>query len=277
MTEWHNRPLDRVYPVLFIDAIHVKVRDGQVTNRPVLRGHRGHRRRANATSSGSGPATAAKARSSGCGPDRNQEPRRRRRVHRGLRRAQRTARVDQHRVAAAVVQTCVIHLIRNTFRYASRRYWDEMARDLRPVYTAPTEAAATERFDEFAGKWGAPYPAIVRLWDNAWTRIRSVPGLRRRDPTRHLLDERDRVGQRPIPAGDPRSRALPDRAGRAEVPLSRHPFPGPDREGQGTLGDEVEASAQRVRDHIRRPHHPERGLTNAKAGSTVYRIVPSAS
>jgi transposase-like protein len=35
MTEWQNRPLDRVYPVLFIDAIHVKVRDGQVTNRPV--------------------------------------------------------------------------------------------------------------------------------------------------------------------------------------------------------------------------------------------------
>jgi Transposase, Mutator family len=35
MTEWCNRPLDRVYPVMFIDAIMVKVRDGQVTNRPV--------------------------------------------------------------------------------------------------------------------------------------------------------------------------------------------------------------------------------------------------
>ncbi len=35
MTEWANRPLDAVYPVIFIDAIHVKVRDGQVTNRPV--------------------------------------------------------------------------------------------------------------------------------------------------------------------------------------------------------------------------------------------------
>jgi transposase-like protein len=35
MTEWRNRPLDRVYPVLFIDAIVVKVRDGQVVNRPV--------------------------------------------------------------------------------------------------------------------------------------------------------------------------------------------------------------------------------------------------
>ncbi len=35
MTEWCNRPLDRVYPVMFIDAIHVKIRDGQVTNRPI--------------------------------------------------------------------------------------------------------------------------------------------------------------------------------------------------------------------------------------------------
>lgn len=35
MTEWQNRPLDRVYPVVFIDAIHVKIRDGQVTNRPI--------------------------------------------------------------------------------------------------------------------------------------------------------------------------------------------------------------------------------------------------
>ena len=49
----------------------------------------------------------------------------------------------------AVVQTRIIHLIRNTFRFASRKYWDEMSRDLRPVYTAPSESAARERFTEF--------------------------------------------------------------------------------------------------------------------------------
>lgn len=42
----------------------------------------------------------------------------------------------------AIVQTCVIHLIRNTFRFAARQCWGDMARDLKPVYTAPTEAAA---------------------------------------------------------------------------------------------------------------------------------------
>jgi transposase-like protein len=49
----------------------------------------------------------------------------------------------------STVQTCVIHLIRNTFRYAPRQHWDELSRDLKPVYTAPTEAAARERFAEF--------------------------------------------------------------------------------------------------------------------------------
>lgn len=69
----------------------------------------------------------------------------------------------------AVVQTCIIHLIRNTFRFASRKYWDQIARDLRPVYTAPTEAAAKARFEEFAEKWCTMYPAIRKLWENAWT------------------------------------------------------------------------------------------------------------
>ena len=51
----------------------------------------------------------------------------------------------------------VIHLLSNTFRYASRRCWDQIAKDIRSVYTAPTEAAAKERFVEFTAKWGAPY------------------------------------------------------------------------------------------------------------------------
>ncbi len=62
-----------------------------------------------------------------------------------------------------MVQTCIIHLIHNTVRLASRQYWDEMARDLRPVYTAPSESAAKERFGEFGAKWGERYPAIVRM------------------------------------------------------------------------------------------------------------------
>jgi len=68
----------------------------------------------------------------------------------------------------AIAQTCIIHLIRNTFRLTSRKYWDELKRDLKPIYTAVNATAARAAFDELAAKWGARYPAVVRLWDNAW-------------------------------------------------------------------------------------------------------------
>jgi putative transposase len=68
----------------------------------------------------------------------------------------------------AQVQACILHLIRNTFRYASRADWDELARDLRPVYTAVNAEMATVRFEDFAAKWGTRYPAIIKLWRSAW-------------------------------------------------------------------------------------------------------------
>jgi putative transposase len=66
----------------------------------------------------------------------------------------------------AVIQTCVLHLIRNTFRLASRRDWDAMAKDLRPVYTAINEADAHTRLDEFHETWGESYP------ESPWVRWR---------------------------------------------------------------------------------------------------------
>ena len=68
----------------------------------------------------------------------------------------------------APTQTCVLHLLRNSFRYASRKDWSAIAKDLKPIYTAATEAAALERFREFAAIWERRYPAIVKLWENAW-------------------------------------------------------------------------------------------------------------
>lgn len=76
---------------------------------------------------------------------------------------------------AAIVQTCVLHLLRNSFRYASKADSAELARDLRPVYSAPTEAAAGSALDELADKWGDRSPAIIRLWQNAWAEF--VPFL----------------------------------------------------------------------------------------------------
>jgi putative transposase len=68
-----------------------------------------------------------------------------------------------------------VHLLRNSFRYASRRDWPAIAKALKPIYTAPTEAAALERLAEFAEVWEVRYPAIVKLWENAWAEF--VPFL----------------------------------------------------------------------------------------------------
>ena len=74
-----------------------------------------------------------------------------------------------------IVQTCVVHLLRNSFRYAARQDWDKIAKALKPVYTAPSEDVAMERFLEFQEAWGKKYPAIVKLWSDAWAEF--VPFL----------------------------------------------------------------------------------------------------
>jgi transposase-like protein len=175
MADWCNRPLERVYPVVFIDAIHVKIRDGQVANRPiyVVIG---------VTCNGERDILGLWAGDGGEGAkfwlQVLTEIKNRGvadvciAVCDGLKGLPEAINTVWER---AVVQTCVIHLLRNTFRYASRKYWAEVSKDIKPVYTAPTEAAAKERFGEFAAKWGAQYPAIVRLWDNAWSEF--VPFL----------------------------------------------------------------------------------------------------
>jgi transposase-like protein len=60
------------------------------------------------------------------------------------------------------------HLIRNTFRLASRRDWDAPKRDMKPLYTALNAAAAQAALDELTEKCGTRYPAIIRSWNNAW-------------------------------------------------------------------------------------------------------------
>ena len=175
MGEWQNRPLGPVYPVVFIDAINVKVRDGQVTNRPVYVA-------IGVTCSGERDILGLWAGDGGEGAKFwlavLTEIKNRGTndvcivVCDGLKGLPEAITTVWDR---AIVQTCVIHLLRNTFRYASRKYWDQIAKDIRPVYTAPSEAAAKERFTEFTAKWGARYPAIIRLWENAWSEF--VPFL----------------------------------------------------------------------------------------------------
>jgi putative transposase len=165
MSEWQNRPLDAVYPVIFLDAIHVKIRDGKVANRPIYVALA-------VTVEGTRDILGLWAGDGGEGAKFWLQV---------LTELKNRGVADVCMVVCdglkglpeaiegtwplAVVQTCVIHLLRASFRYAGRQHWDGIAKALRPVYTAPTEAAAKERFAEFAAAWGARYPAIIRLWD----------------------------------------------------------------------------------------------------------------
>ena len=168
LSEWQNRPLDPVYPVLFIDCIQVKIRDGQVANRPiyVVLG---------VTVDGERDILGLWAGDGGEGAKYW--------LH-VLTEIKNRGTADvcivvcdgltglPDAIAAvwpkAITQTCVVHLLRNSFRYASRRDWAAISKDLKPVYTAATEQAALDRFAEFSATWEQRYPAIVRLWTNAW-------------------------------------------------------------------------------------------------------------
>jgi transposase-like protein len=169
MTEWRNRPLDRVYPAIFIDAIVVKVRDGQVVNRPIyvvigvtINGERDILGLwAGDGSEGAKFWLAVLTEIKNRGVEDVCIA-----VCDGLKGLPESITTTWQYTQ---VQACILHLIRNTFRYASRRDWDALAKDLRPVYTAPNAEMAAVRFDEFADKWGDRYPAIIRLWRNAWS------------------------------------------------------------------------------------------------------------
>jgi putative transposase len=166
MADWLNRPLEQVYAAVFIDAIVVKIRDGQVTNRPAYCA-------IGVTADGTRDILGIWIGTGGEGAKfwlqvlteiKN----------RGTQDVCMPESIETT-WPLAVIQTCVLHLIRNTFRLASRRDWDAMARDLRPVYTAPSEQAAKERLSEFNAAWGETYPAMVRLWEHAWSEF--VPFL----------------------------------------------------------------------------------------------------
>jgi putative transposase len=178
MAEWANRPLDPVYPVIFIDAINVKIRDGKVANRPIYVALAvtcdGHRDilglwAGDASAGGEGAKywlhVLTEIKNRGVNDVLMV-------VCDGL-----TGLPDAVTAtwAQTITQTCVVHLLRNSFRYAGRQHFDAIAKALRPIYTAATEAAAMERFLEFCEVWGERYPAIVRLWENAWAEF--VPFL----------------------------------------------------------------------------------------------------
>ena len=67
-----------------------------------------------------------------------------------------------------VVQTCIVHLIRHSLKYVPRREREQVARDLKPIYTAADADAAQHALETFDEKWGKRFPVITQAWLNAW-------------------------------------------------------------------------------------------------------------
>jgi len=176
LVAWQNRPLDKIYPVLLIDAIVVKVRDAQVANRPVyvaigvnLDGERDVLGLWLGPTGGEGAkqwmTMLTELRNRGIADalivccD-------------GLKGLPDAIRVTWPQ---ATVQTCVVHLVRNSLRYASKKHWQAITKQMRAIYTAPTAAAAESLFADFALTWRDTYPAMIKSWENAWAEF--VPFL----------------------------------------------------------------------------------------------------
>jgi putative transposase len=193
LAEWQARPLDRVYPVVFVDALMVKIRDGVVTNRAVY------------VAIGIDCEGVKQVLGLWVGPTTGESAKFWLSVLSEL-KGRGVADVcivccdgltglpDAIGVVwpQAVVQLCVVHLIRASLRYASRKYWAPLSKDLRIIYTAADEAAAAAALEEFAGKWEDRYPAIVRLWRAHWSEFTPFlafpPEVRRVIYTTNLIE-----------------------------------------------------------------------------------------
>lgn len=73
------------------------------------------------------------------------------------------------------MQLCVVHLVRNSPRYASTADWQPITKALKTIYTAPSVAAAEDAFAGFAETWEAKYPAMIAMWRRSWAEF--VPFL----------------------------------------------------------------------------------------------------
>jgi putative transposase len=169
---WQSRPLEEIYPIIYLDALVVKVRDGhQVRNRAA---HIAVGVDLDGTKHVLGiwvqAAEGAKFWAGVCAELRN----------RGVRDVLIVCcdgltgfpEAIEATWPQATVQTCTVHLIRAAMRFVSYADRKRVAAALRPIYTAPTvEAAETELLAFAESELGRRYPAAVATWENAWERF----------------------------------------------------------------------------------------------------------
>ena len=169
--EWQSRPLQQIYAIVFLDAIHFKVKqDGQIVNKAAymaigvdLDGHK------DVLGIWIGEHESAKFWLTVLNELRN----------RGVQDILITSVDNLKGFTEAIsacfpeteIQKCIVHQIRNSIRYVSYKDVKKITAALKPVYTAPSEEAALDEMDQFEATWGDKYPLIINSWRKNWTEI----------------------------------------------------------------------------------------------------------
>jgi putative transposase len=168
---WQARPLDALYPIVYLDCIHVKTRDAGAV-------------RAKAVYLALGISMAGEKEILGLWIAQTEGAKFWLQVvtelkNRGVQDIF-IACVDGLKgfpdaieavYPKSAVQLCIVHMVRHSLNYVSWKLRKEIAADLKTVYAASTVDEAAIRLNEFDDKWGADYPTIVKSWRSNWARI----------------------------------------------------------------------------------------------------------
>ena len=172
--EWQERPLQSVYAMVILDAIHYNVRDNGIVTKK-------------AAYVAIGTDLEGKKDVLGIWPGANESAKYWLSVLNGLKNRGvsdiliasvdgLTGFVDAINTAfpKTEVQRCIIHQIRSSCRYVSYKDIKQFTADLKPVYKAPTEEIALAALDEFEEKWGKKYPLGVKSWRVNWNELSTM-------------------------------------------------------------------------------------------------------
>lgn len=171
VVEWQSRPLDQVYPIVYLDAIHFKVRrENRVVNK--------------AAYSVLGINLNGQKEILGIWIGENESSS----FWLGVLNDLKSRGVEDILIACkdglsgfseaintvfphTEIQLCIIHQIRNSLKYVSYKEQKELMNDLKKVYQALTMEEAEMAFEEFKYKWGKKHPIVIRSWENNWVEL----------------------------------------------------------------------------------------------------------
>ena len=170
-TEWQNRMLDEIYPIVYLDAMYFKVRsNGKIVNKAVyiclgytLEGYK------DILGIWVDEAEGAKFWLSICNDLKN----------RGVKKIliacmdglKGLPQVIKTVFPTVDIQTCIVHQIRNSIKYIASKDKKAFMKDLKEVYKATTEELALAQLDNLKEKWGSNYGMVIDSWYNNWNNL----------------------------------------------------------------------------------------------------------